>query len=197
MPDPAGPRSGTSGWSGSAAGPAGPELDLALRARHLWDDIAQRSPAVGLRPVGSVTVAGTDSELALMVEAAAQPDASSRMFELLDATGIRDVNPAIKGDIAGGLWCRADAVVEPGSVLGALRATLEATGRYHWVPGRQAVDVQTPTSASGGPTVIDHRGDRYPASVVVLCVGRPPRPGSGAGSAPPSPPRPCDGAGCR
>ncbi len=149
----------------------GPELDLALRARLLWDDIAQRSPAVGLRPVGSVTVAGTDSELALMVEAAAQPDASSRMFELLDATGIRDVNPAIKGDIAGGLWCRADAVVEPGSVLGALRATLEATGHYHWVPGRQAVDVQTPTSASGGPTVIDHRGDRYPASVVVLCVG--------------------------
>src|ERR1700722_17474613 len=158
----------------------GPELELALRARHLWGEIAQRSPAVGFRADGSVTVAASDSELALMAELAAQPDASSRMVELLDANGVRSVNPVIKGDILGGLWCRADAVVEPGAVLGSLRAVLEATGRYHWVPGRQAVDVQTSSasasaSASGSgsgsgsstasPTVIDHEGGRHQGSL--------------------------------
>src|SRR5271169_6077383 len=43
---------------------SGPELELALRARQLWGEIAERSPGVGLRPTGSVTVAGTESELA-------------------------------------------------------------------------------------------------------------------------------------
>ena len=140
-------------WVSGRAG--GPELDLALRARELWEGLAEHSPGIGFRPDGSLTVAGEDSELALMGEAAAQPDATSRRFELLDATGVRDVNPAIKGDIAGGLWCRADAVVEPGSVLGALRATLEATGRYRWLASRQAIDVASAGAATGGAVTVD------------------------------------------
>ena len=60
----------------------GPELDLALRARRLWADIAGRAPGIGFRADGSLTVAGDDSELALMAEAVQQPDASSRGFEL-------------------------------------------------------------------------------------------------------------------
>ena len=150
----------------------GPELDLALRARRLWADIAGRAPGIGFRADGSLTVAGDDSELALMAEAVQQPDASSRGFELLDATGVRDLNPAIKGDIVGGLWCGMDAVVEPGSVLGALRQLLEATGSYRWLPGRQAIDVQTAGVAdSAGPGVIDHLGTAHVGSLVVLCIG--------------------------
>src|SRR5208283_3457524 len=84
----------------------GPELDLALRARVLWERIAAVSPDIGFRPDGSLTVASGDTELALMAEAAARPDASARETELLDAAGVRDVNPAVKGDIVGGLWCR-------------------------------------------------------------------------------------------
>jgi FAD dependent oxidoreductase TIGR03364 len=150
----------------------GPELDLALRARRLWEDIAGRAPGIGFRADGSLTVAGNDSELALMAEAARHPDASSRGFELLEATAVRDVNPAIKGDVVGGLLCTRDAVVEPGSVLGALRQLLEATGRYRWLPGRQAVDVQPAGSVDGpGPTVIDQLGAGHVGSLVILCIG--------------------------
>ncbi len=154
----------------------GPELDLALRARRLWEDLAGRAPGIGFRAAGSLTVAGDDSELALMAEAAGHPDAPTRGFELLDATGVRDVNPAIKGDIVGGLWCRTDAVVEPTSVLAALRQLLANTDRYRWLPGRQAIDVQPAGGGGAGgagtaSTVIDQLGGRHQGSLVLLCIG--------------------------
>ena len=150
----------------------GPELDLALRARELWEQIARQAPDVGFRPDGSLTIAGDDSELALLSEAASQPDAAARGFELLDAAAVRSVNPSVRGDISAGLWCRHDAVVEPGRVLGALRGWLETTGRYRWSPGRQAVDVTTEGSPSGtAATVIDHLGDHHRGSLVLLCLG--------------------------
>ena len=147
----------------------GAELDLAVRARDLWEQLAAHSPAVGFRPDGSVTVAHHESELALMAEAASLPDAALRDVELLDTAGVRSTNPAIRGDIIGGLLCRRDAIVEPGLVLGALRVTLEATGRYTWLPRRQVVDVET--SPGGTATAIDHLGGRHEGSVVVLCIG--------------------------
>ena len=148
---------------------AGPELDLAVRARALWEQIGGHSPDVGFRPDGSLTVARHDQELALMAEAAARPDAAVRGFELLDPDGVRAVNPAVRGEVIGGLLCRQDAVVEPGLVLGALRATLQATGRYTWHPCRQVVDVET--GAGGTAVAVDHLGHRHEGSVVVLCIG--------------------------
>ena len=148
---------------------AGAELALAVRARELWEQLASHSPAVGFRPDGSLTIARHGSELALMAEAAARPDAGPRGFELLDPAGVRAVNPSVRGDLVGGLLCRRDAVVEPGLVLGALRVTLQATGRYTWLPHRQVVDV---TATPGGTAVaVDHLGHRHEGSAVVLCVG--------------------------
>jgi len=149
---------------------AGPELRLALRARELWQQIADHTPAVGFRPAGSVTVARNEAELALMKAVLSQPTAADRSVELLDPLGVRTVNPAARGSQLGGLWCRTDAIVEPGQVLAALRRTLEATGRYRWLPHRQVVDVQ-PTTSDGTATVIDHLGHRHEASLVVLCTG--------------------------
>ena len=148
---------------------AGPELTLALRARELWEQIAGHSPAVGFRPDGSVTVARHPAELALMAEAASQPDAGQRGFELLDADGVRAANPAVRGEILGGLRCTRDAVVEPGLVLGALRRTLEATGRYSWLPRRQVVDVES--VGDGAAVAVDHLGGRHGGSAVLLCIG--------------------------
>jgi len=148
---------------------AGPELTLAVRARELWEQLAVHSPAVGFRPDGSLTVARHPGELALMAEAAAQPDAHLRGFELLDADGVRAVNPAVRGDLLGGLHCSRDAIVEPGLVLGALRVTLAATGRYTWLPRRQVVDVET--AAGGTAVAVDQLGDRHEGSAVVLCIG--------------------------
>ena len=147
----------------------GPELELALRARELWERIAVHSPTVGFRPDGSLTLARHEAELALMVEAVDQPDAAIRGFELLDPAGVRAANPAVRGDVIGGLLCRSDAVVEPGLVLGALRETLDATGRYTWHPRRQIVDVET--GPHGTAVAVDHLGNRHEGDVVVLCIG--------------------------
>ncbi len=158
-------------WVSGRAG--GAELDLALRARTLWERIGSRCSGIGFRPDGSLTIARTDVERNLMAEAAARADATARQFELLDPSGVRDVNPAVKGEITGGLWCPLDAVVEPGKVLGALRQMMSSTGRYHWLPGHQAVDVRSNggPAAGAGHTVIDNRGTRHEGSLVLLCIG--------------------------
>jgi FAD dependent oxidoreductase TIGR03364 len=147
----------------------GAELELAIRARGLWHQLADAAPDIGFRPLGSLTIATHPAELALMAEAADLPDARTRGFELVDAAGVRSLNPVVKGDLAGGLWCRNDAVVEPGSVLGALRATLEASGGYRWLAGRQVVDV--PVRSGAGATVVDHLGDRHHGALALLCIG--------------------------
>ena len=113
---------------------AGPELALALRARELWEEIAASAPGTGFRPAGSLTLATREAELRVLGEAAELPDAKQRDFELLDPDGVRAVNPALRGEFLGGLYCRADAIVEPRVALPALRAALAGPG-YEWLPG--------------------------------------------------------------
>jgi FAD dependent oxidoreductase TIGR03364 len=146
----------------------GPELELARRARVRWDEIASDVPGVGLRPNGSLTLATDDAELQLLKEAAALPDANLRGCELLDQAGARTVNPALRGEFAGALLCRRDALVEPRLVPSALRDHLQAAaapaGSYRWLPGREAIAVGP--HAVGDQTGAWHRGD-----LVVLCTG--------------------------
>ena len=142
---------------------AGPELVLALRARELWESIAADAPGTGFRPHGSLTIATNEAELAVMREAAELPDAKQREFELLSASEVREVNPALQGDFLGGLYCRADAIVEPRLALPALRASLAGPG-YTWLPGVEAVEV----AANG---VRDSQGTWHRGDLVVLCTG--------------------------
>lgn len=148
----------------------GAELDLALRSRVLWQQHASYAPEIGFRSEGSLTIATNEDELSLMDELARQPDAHLRKLEVVDSDGVKKLNPAIRGVNAGGLYCRRDAVVEPASVLAALRRTMEDTGHYWWVPGRRVVDV-TGDTGSGAPAVVDHLGGSYTASLVLLCIG--------------------------
>ena len=147
---------------------AGPELALALRARELWEEIAASAPGTGFRPAGSLTLATREAELRVLGEAAELPDAKQRDFELLDPDGVRAVNPALRGEFLGGLYCGADAIVEPRVTLPALRSMLASTGLtgpgYEWLPGREAVEVV----AHG---VRDQRGRWYRGDLVVLCTG--------------------------
>jgi FAD dependent oxidoreductase TIGR03364 len=144
---------------------AGAELSLALRARELWESIAADAPGTGFRPAGSLTVATSEAELAVMREAAELSDAKQREFELLDAAGVREVNPALRGEFLGGLWCRADAIAEPRLALPALRASLAHGGPgYEWRPGAEAVEL-----AEHG--VRDQSGQWHRGDLVVLCTG--------------------------
>ena len=152
---------------------AGPELSLALRARALWAELGAQVPGIGFRPAGSLTLAAGDAELALLKEAAALPDADRREFELLDPAAVRAVNPALRGEFAGGLFCRADAIVEPRQVLPALRGHLTARGEgprgegrggYEWLPGREVTEI-------AANAVRDHTGAWHRCDLVVLCPG--------------------------
>ena len=153
-------------WVSGRAG--GPELDLARRARVRWAEIAAEVPGTGFRPNGSLTLARDDAELGLLKEAVARTDAGLRGSELLDPAAVRAVNPALRGEFAGGLFCRADAAVEPRLVPAALRAFLldgtSAQPPYQWLPGREAVELAP-------HAVRDHTGAWHRADLVVLCPG--------------------------
>jgi FAD dependent oxidoreductase TIGR03364 len=141
----------------------GAELALALRARELWAELGAVVPGLHFRPAGSLTLATDDAELRVLKEAAALPDATRRGFELLDPGAVRAANPALRGEVAGGLLCRADAIVEPRLVLPALRAHLAGPG-YEWLPGREAAEI-VPNA------VRDHTGAWHQCDLVVLCPG--------------------------
>jgi FAD dependent oxidoreductase TIGR03364 len=147
---------------------AGPELSLALRARELWSELGAKVPGLGFRAAGSLTLAASDTELGLLKEAAELPDAERRGFELLDPDAVRAVNPALRGEFAGGLHCRLDAIVEPRQVLPALRGYLAARGEgqsgYEWHPGREVTEI--------APNAVrDHTGAWHQCDLVVLCPG--------------------------
>jgi FAD dependent oxidoreductase TIGR03364 len=147
---------------------AGPELGLALRARELWGELGAEIPGLGFRAAGSLTLATEDAELGLLKEAANLPDAQRRGFELLDPGGVRAVNPALRGEFAGGLLCRLDAIVEPRQVLPALRGYLaaraEGTSGYQWWPGREATEI--------APNAVrDHTGSWHRGDLVIVCTG--------------------------
>lgn len=142
----------------------GAELRLAQRSRDLWEKVAADVPGVGFRPHGSLTVARTADELAVMRSAAAQTDAAERETTLLSAEEVREVNPAVRGEVAGGLLCRRDAIVEPRDVPGALRAHLLASGRYSWLPLHEAVEYAS-------HSVRDQHGTWHHGDKVVLCTG--------------------------
>jgi FAD dependent oxidoreductase TIGR03364 len=147
---------------------AGPELSLALRARELWSGLGAQVPGLGFRAAGSLTLATSEAELTLLKEAATLPDTERRGFELLDAAAVRTVNPALRGDFAGGLHCRLDAIVEPRLVLPALREHLaagsEGQSGYEWRPGREVTEI--------APNAVrDHTGTWHRCDLVILCPG--------------------------
>ncbi len=144
---------------------AGPELELALRARQLWEQLGAEIAGIGFRAHPSLTIAASDAELELMREAAALPDAAERGYELLDPAEARALNPALAGEFAGALLGGRDAIVEPRAVPAAIRGQLLAGGSgYTWLPSREAVEL-----ADGA--VRDHTGAWHGGDLVILCPG--------------------------
>jgi glycine/D-amino acid oxidase-like deaminating enzyme len=160
----------------------GQELEVALRARELWASIAAVAPGVGFRPDGSMTVAQLPEELAVLRQVADRADADQRGFRLLSPADVRGVNPALRGELLGGLHCTTDAVVEPRLALPALRDALNSGHRfgndddasdrptdsdehgYRFLGGRTATEI-------GPGHVVDHTNERHRGEVVVICPG--------------------------
>lgn len=149
-------------WVGGRA--AGAELELAVRARALWEEIAGRVANLSFRPAGSLTVATGEAELALMKQVCELDDAGVRQWELLDSQTARQANPELSEAIAGALFCRADAIVEPRLAVGCLRQHLLAQSGYTWLPGRTVVEL-------GAAKVRDDTGSCHEGDRVFLCPG--------------------------
>lgn len=142
----------------------GEELAAAQRARDLWHVIGQQVPDLGFRANGSLSITLTDLEDAVARGTAERPDATERGFEYLDADAVRARNPAIEGNIRGGLLCTRDAAVEPRVAQGALRAAMHRTGRYTFVGGAEVVEL-----GDGTATTAD--GTTYSADLVCYLPG--------------------------
>jgi FAD dependent oxidoreductase TIGR03364 len=145
----------------------GAELSLALRARELWEQLANVVPGTGFRPHGSLTLARNNAEGALLREAAGRPDVGERGCRFLDAAAVRALNPALRGAFGCGLYCEKDAIVEPRQVPVAIRDYLLRTASpdgYTWLPCREAVDVAP-------RAVRDQTGTWHGGDLVILCTG--------------------------
>jgi FAD dependent oxidoreductase TIGR03364 len=145
---------------------SGTELDVARRARRRWEEVGAAAPAIGFRPMTSLTVATDTVARDVMQTFARHPDAAARSISYLGPDDVRACNPGVRGDIEGALHCTEDAVVEPRLALGALRAHLEATyrDRYRFHPGCRVV-------GTGPRALVDAAGTRWEGDLVVLATG--------------------------
>lgn len=150
-------------WVSGRAG--GEELETALRARELWEEIGARVPGLGFRANGSLTPVRGDRELAVAEAAVAREDSAARGYKLLTAAEARAVNPALRGDFTAALYCERDAAVEPRTAQLALRAELSKSPNYTFLPGREVREVV------GEHAVRDDHGDVHASDAVVLCTG--------------------------
>ncbi|MEU5772361.1 TIGR03364 family FAD-dependent oxidoreductase [Streptomyces venezuelae] len=150
-------------WVSGRAG--GEELDTALRARELWEEIGARVPGLGFRANGSLTPVRNDREHAVAESALARTDAAARGYKLLTSDEARALNPALRGEFSGALWCERDAAVEPRTAQLRLREALSASPRYTFLPGREVRDVV------GESAVRDDHGDVHRGDAVVLATG--------------------------
>lgn len=150
-------------WVSGRAG--GEELDTALRARELWEEMGARVEGLGFRANGSLTLVRNERERAVAEAALTRPDAAARGYKLLGADEARALNPALRGDFIAGLWCERDAAVEPRTAQLRLREALRASPRYTFLPGREVREVV------GENAVRDDHGDVHTGDVVVLATG--------------------------
>ncbi|MGW3308898.1 TIGR03364 family FAD-dependent oxidoreductase [Streptomyces sp. NPDC001073] len=150
-------------WVSGRAG--GAELETALRARELWEEIGARVPGLGFRANGSLTPVRGDRELAVAEAAVAREDSAARGYKLLTPAEARAVNPALRGDFSAALYCERDAAVEPRTAQLALRAELSKSPNYTFLPGREVREV------IGEHAVRDDHGDVHASDTVVLCTG--------------------------
>ncbi|MCN9240622.1 TIGR03364 family FAD-dependent oxidoreductase [Streptomyces sp. RY43-2] len=150
-------------WVSGRAG--GEELDTALRAREMWEEIGAKVPALGFRAIGSLTPIRTELELAVAEAAVARADAAARGYRLLTPAEARAVNPALRGEFIAALHCARDAAVEPRTAQRVLRAELEKSPGYRFLGGREVREV------TGAATVRDDHGDIHSGDAVVLCTG--------------------------
>ncbi len=146
--------------------PPGPELDLALWSRRLWNDIGADLGArsIELEAKGGLVVATDPAEQAQLVALAGrQRDAGVAATDLAPDE-LADYEPFLAGDLAGGAYFPQDAQVQPMLATAHLLRGLDV--RCH----SEVREIETgPTGVVTGVRTGD--GTLVPATTVVNATG--------------------------
>lgn len=146
----------------------GEELEEALIARRLWGELAEENPGLYFRANGSLTIARTEAEVAVMEQSMQLADAADRGWTLMDQAEARRLNPALGGNFLAALHCSLDAAVEPNQVLTSIRQHLLAGSGYTWVPNTEIVEV---LENHVGPVAVSSEGMLFHGDFAVVCPG--------------------------
>ena len=146
---------------------AGVELEIALRARQLWEEIGQDAQ-IGFRAQHSLTIAQSEIEFEVMSGAGNLADAEKRGFEVLSREQVMALEPSLLGNYRGGLLCTQDAAVEPSMLLGGLREFLAKSPNYTWLPNFEVVDFYHDET---GNHVTDITGAKVSGELMAICPG--------------------------
>lgn len=127
---------------------SGQSLAYALAARERWLALAAKA-GFGLRETGTVVVARTEAEMAVLEEFAGIR--GTEQARLLDAEATRDLFPPATAEVLGGAHLPLDLRVDPREALPAIAAWLESEGvRFSWAthvgaidPGVDGIEVRT------------------------------------------------------
>ncbi|WP_328530487.1 TIGR03364 family FAD-dependent oxidoreductase [Nocardioides sp. NBC_00368] len=121
-----------------ATAQSGQALTYALAARERWITLGEQA-GFGVKETGTVVVARTEAELAVLGEFAAARGTEQAL--LLDSDATRALFPPATADVLGGAHLPLDLRVDPREALPAIAAWLEAQGvRFSWATHVGAVD---------------------------------------------------------
>lgn len=147
---------------------AGLELNEAIRARLMWEELSLEFPAMEFNPNGSLTLAKNEMEVAILEECLTKVDANVRQWSVLDKRETQRVNPALRGAYLAALWCPLDATVEPATVLTSLRAGLSKKPKYRW---RSGVEIKSITPKAQYVQAISDSDEIFEGDLLILCPG--------------------------
>jgi glycine/D-amino acid oxidase-like deaminating enzyme len=91
----------------------GPELTLALRSVALWREFAAAGGDFEFEAKGGVVAAHDEAQLAALLELAERQRAAGVEVTALDPGGLREAEPRIAPDLAGGAFYPQDSQVQP------------------------------------------------------------------------------------
>lgn len=149
--------------------PVGPELDLVQCSRRLWLEIAGEvgADSLELEHKGGLTVAPTDHDLSALRTFA--DDQRAHGVEAVDIPGtrLRDHEPHLSDELAGGVLYPGDLQVQPARAAAALLSAARSRGAEL----RAGADVTELERAGGRVTGARAGGRTYSAGAVVNATG--------------------------
>lgn len=142
---------------------------MARRSIELYDEFEQREAvALGLRRTGWLYVARTAAALRSQAHLAASVVEVGVRSTLLDAQGVRAYEPAIEGDVLGGVFYPDDISMNPGQITSIVRAAAHSRGVHFHSESVTAAKLDRSGSVQ---SVTTDQGNRLLASQFVIATG--------------------------